>query len=103
MTIDERIRAAIQDAILNSGRRPIALLLGKPQMAEIDALVFPNGKTAAQSLTPIRDYMGLRLSVQPGVDGIAVITIGRVFSHSSPHADPPAVNAMLIGAHPILF
>lgn len=99
MRIDERINRAVQEAILKSGRRPVALLMGECQMDEIDDLVFPSGKTAVQSLEPLKEYMGLRLSVQPGVDGIAVVTMGQFQTGDKGRS----ITSALIGAHPILF
>lgn len=102
MDIGERIGRAVQDAILKSGRRPVGILMGETQMDELDDLLFPDGKTAVQAMNPVREYMGMRLSVQPGVDGIVIVTVGHLpIGMDARH--PQTVVSTLVGAHPILF
>ena len=106
MSITQRIDRLITSTIMESGAQPVGLILGPDQMEELIAFIYPAGRTAVQVRqgNPTQ-YAGLRLSEQPGVDGVVVVTqrVVRTPLPSGPADLLVSTRCQYVGAYPILF
>lgn len=103
MNIADRIGHLKAKVQIQTGHKAVGLLLGEDQMVELQCHLAETGLPRGSVVT---EYDGMRISMQAGVDGIAVVTERselRPIGRAAIRDQMQRVVTRFIGAHPIIF